>query len=176
MVLKTLTIHLRSSLHSLASKVLFGAVCLLGTCTLTNAQTAEPVAKPANPQYEPERAKRLGASPNGMRNYVLVVLKTGPNRVPAGPERNEMFAGHFANIKRLSDEGKLVTAGPADGVDGWRGIFIFAVKEIEEAQQLTVTDPVIVKGEMVAEYHKMYMSAALMEIPEIHKKLSEKLQ
>ena len=149
--------------------------CLLAVCALAHAQTAEPAAKPANPQYEPERAKRLGASPNGMRNYVLVVLKTGPNKVPAGAERNEMFAGHFANIKRLSDEGKLVTAGPADGVDGWRGIFIFAVKEIEEAQQLTATDPVIIKGEMVAEFHKMYMSAALMEIPEIHKKLSEKL-
>jgi uncharacterized protein YciI len=154
---------------------LIALTCLLGACAWVQAQTTEPAAKPANPQYEPERAKRLGASPNGMRNYVLVVLKTGPNKVPAGPERNEMFAGHFANIKRLSDEGKLVTAGPADGVEGWRGIFIFAVKEIEEAQQLTATDPVIIKGEMVAEYHKMYMSAALMEIPEIHKKLSEKL-
>ncbi|OYT92939.1 MAG: hypothetical protein CFE43_05325 [Burkholderiales bacterium PBB3] len=159
----------------LICKLLAATGLVVGTWAAAQAQTAEPAAKPANPQYEPERAKRLGASPNGMRNYVLVLLKTGPNKVPAGPERNEMFAGHFANIKRLSDEGKLVTAGPADGVDGWRGIFIFAVKEIEEAKQLTATDPVIIKGEMVAEYHKMYMSAALMEIPEIHKKLSEKL-
>ena len=155
-------------------KRLISLTCLLGVCAWAQAQT--PDAKPANPQYEPERAKRLGASPNGMRNYVLAVLKTGPNKMPAGAERNAMFAGHFANIKRLSDEGKLVLAGPADGVDGWRGIFVFAVSEIEEAKQLTATDPVIATGEMVPEFHKMYMSAAVMEIPEIHKKLSEKLQ
>lgn len=147
--------------------------CLLGVAALSHAQTAD---KPANPQYEPERAKRLGASPNGMRNYVMVVLKTGPNKMAAGPERNAMFAAHFANIKRLSDEGKLVLAGPSDGVDGWRGIFVFAVSDIEEAKLLTATDPVIATGEMVPEFHKMYMSAAVMEIPEIHKKLSEKLQ
>jgi hypothetical protein len=33
----------------------------------------------------------------GMRQYVLVVLKTGPNKLPAGPERDAMFKGHFAN-------------------------------------------------------------------------------
>jgi uncharacterized protein YciI len=147
--------------------------CLLGACVYSHAQ---PAAAPANPQFDAELAKRLGADVRGMRNYVMVVLKTGPNKVPAGPERNEMFAGHFANIKRLADEGKLVLAGPADGVEGWRGIFVFAVKDIEEARQLTATDPVVVKGEMVAEYHKMYMSAAVMEIPDIHKKLGEKLQ
>ena len=157
-------------------QLVVGASLVLVPWATAHAQTAEPTAKPANPLYEPERAKRLGASPNGMRNYVLVVLKTGPNKMPAGPERNDMFAGHFANIKRLSEAGKLVTAGPADGVDGWRGIFIFAVNDIEEAKQLTATDPVIISGEMVPDFHKMYMSAALMEIPEIHKKLSEKLQ
>ncbi len=151
---------------------LISLVCLLGACVLAHAQPAAPTA---NPQFDAELAKRLGADARGMRHYVMVVLKTGPNKMPAGPERNEMFAGHFANIKRLSDEGKLVLAGPADGVEGWRGIFVFAVKDIEEAKQLTATDPVVVKGEMVPEFHKMYMSAAVMEIPDIHKKLSEKL-
>ncbi len=92
----------------------------------------------------------------------------------AGKEREEMFAGHFANMKRLAAEGKLALAGPFDGVDGWRGLFIFAVKDIEEAKQLTATDPVIIKGEMIAEYHKWYGSAALMEVARIHDTLSEK--
>lgn len=154
-------------------KRLISLACLLGVCVLAQAQ---PAPAPANPQFDAELAKRVGADARGMRNYVLVVLKTGPNKMPAGPDRNAMFAGHFANIKRLSDEGKLVLAGPADGVEGWRGIFIFAVKEIEEAKQLTATDPVVVNGEMVPEFHQMYMSAAVMEIPDIHKKLGEKQQ
>lgn len=127
-----------------------------------------------NPKYDAETARRLGADQRGMRSYVLVILKTGPNKVAAGKERDEMFAGHFANIARLSAEGKLAAAGPFDGTDGWRGLFIFAVKDIEDAKQLTATDPVIIKGEMVAEYHKWYGSAAMMEVGRIHETLSEK--
>ena len=109
-----------------------------------------------------------------MRRYVLVVLKTGPNKLPAGPERDEMFRGHFANMKRLAAEGKLALAGPFDGVDGWRGLFIFAVADIDEAKQLTATDPVIIKGEMVAEFHKYFGSAALMLVNGLHAKVARK--
>ncbi len=131
-------------------------------------------AQPAAPAYDAELAARAGADDHGMRGYVLVILKTGPNRVPDGPDREAMFRGHFANMKRLSEEGKLVLAGPLDGVDGWRGLFVFATKDIEEARQLAATDPVLVQGEMVAEYHKYYGSAALMLVREAHGKLAKK--
>jgi uncharacterized protein YciI len=126
------------------------------------------------PQYDEALAQSLGADEYGMRRYVLVILKTGPNRVPDGPEREEMFRGHFANMQRLSDEGKLALAGPLDGVDGWRGLFVLAVSDPEEAQKLAATDPVILKGEMVAEYHKYYGSAALMMVRDAHKRIAEK--
>jgi uncharacterized protein YciI len=129
-------------------------------------------APSAAPAYDPALARALGADENGMRSYVLVVLRTGPNKVPAGPERDEMFKGHFANMKRLSDEGKLALAGPFDGVDGWRGLFIFAVPDIEEARKLVATDPVVAKGEMTPEFHKYYGSAALMLVRETHGKLA----
>ena len=135
---------------------------------------APAAAQQPGPTYDAELAARAGADERGMRGYVLVVLKTGPTRVPDGPERDEMFRGHFANMKRLSDEGKLVLAGPFDGVDGWRGLFVFAVKDVEEARQLAASDPVLVKGEMVAEYHRYYGSAALMLVPELHHKLAKK--
>ena len=61
---------------------------------------------------DPALAKRLGADERGMRSYVLVILKTGPHHMPDGPARDEMFKGHFANIKRLAGEGKLALAGP----------------------------------------------------------------
>ena len=130
--------------------------------------------QPMTPAYDEALAARFGADDYGMRAYVLVILKTGPNKMPAGPERDEMFRGHFANMKRLSDEGKLVLAGPLDGVDGWRGLFVFAVREIDEARQIAATDPVLVKGEMVAEYHKYYGSAALIGIREVHERLAKK--
>ena len=129
---------------------------------------------PAKPPYEPELARSLGADDNGMKRYVLVVLKTGPNKVPAGPERDEMFKGHFANMNRLAAAGKLALAGPFDGVDGWRGLFIFAVTDIVEAQALVATDPVVIKGEMVAEYHAYYGSAALMLVRDAHERVVKK--
>jgi uncharacterized protein YciI len=123
------------------------------------------------PGYDAQLASKLGADERGMRQYVMVILKTGPNPKPKGPERDAMFKGHFANIQRLANEGKLVLAGPFDGVDGWRGMFIFAVKDIDEAKQLTATDPVIASGEMVAEYHQYYGSAALMQVNETHSRI-----
>ena len=128
---------------------------------------------PANASaFDAELAKKTGADEHGMRSYVLVILKTGPTRVPDGEKRDAMFAGHFANMKRLAKAGKLALAGPfAKDPDGWRGLFVFAVKDIDEAKALTETDPVIVNGEMVADYHARYGSAAIMLIPELHEKL-----
>lgn len=120
-----------------------------------------------------ELATRLGADERGMRQYVLVILKTGPARVPNGKQRDAMFAAHFANIGRLAKQGKLVLAGPfGEDASGWRGLFLFAVSDIEEARRLTATDPVIVNGEMVAEYHAWYGSAAAMMLPELHEKIA----
>jgi uncharacterized protein YciI len=126
------------------------------------------------PSYDGELAKSLGADERGMRSYVLVVLKTGPNKVPKGADRDRMFEGHFANIQRLAAEKKLVLAGPFDGTDGWRGVFVFATPDIEQARSYVATDPVIVSGEMVAEYHKFYGSAGLMMVNEVHNKIQKK--
>jgi uncharacterized protein YciI len=135
------------------------------------AAQGEPVAP--GPHYDGALAKSLGADERGMRAYVLVILKTGPNKVPEGPARNQMFEGHFANMQRLADEKKLVLAGPLDGTDGRRGIFVFATPDIAQARTYVATDPVIVNGEMAAEYHKFYGSAGLMMINEIHDKIRQ---
>ena len=141
------------------------ALAALALACHAQAETRTP------PAYDSALARSVGADERGMRSYVLVVLKTGPTPVPRGKERDEMFKGHFANINRMAEEGKLVLAGPFDGVDGWRGLYVFAVRDIEEARNLVETDPVVIKGEMVAEYHKYYGTAALMLVNDWHKRL-----
>jgi uncharacterized protein YciI len=150
--------------------------CLVISLLAAQAIVAEEPKSVAleTPAWDESLAKRLGADERGMRKYVLVILKTGPTRVPDGSERDEMFRGHFANMARLSSEGTLAMAGPLDGVDGWRGLFILAVSDIEEARKIVETDPVVIKGEMVPELHAMYGSAALMVVPETHEKLTNK--
>ena len=134
---------------------------------------AGPALAQTAPTYDADLAKSLGADERGMRKYVLVILKTGPNKIPAGAERDEMFKGHFANIQRLAKAGKLAVAGPLDGVDGWRGLYVFATADIEEAKSMVAGDPVIQKGEMVAEYHVWYGSAAVMQINATHERIAK---
>jgi uncharacterized protein YciI len=148
-----------------ACLVLMPSLPLLAQDAATAATTA--------PSFDAALAERLGADERGMRRYVLVMLRTGATRVPDGEARTAMFAGHFANIQRLSEEGKLVLAGPFSAdPDGWRGLFLLAVDDVDEARRLTETDPVIVNGEMVAEYRPWYGSAAAMMLPEIHARLA----
>jgi uncharacterized protein YciI len=124
--------------------------------------------------YDSTLAASVGADDYGMHRYVLVILKTGPKPMPKGPERDAMFKGHFANMNRLAEAGVLVQAGPLDGVDGWRGLFVLAVDSIATAKRHVATDPVIINGEMVAEYHTHYGSAALMLLNGLHKRLEKK--
>lgn len=141
---------------------------------LAGGVAAQDEAGTASPAYDEALARSVGADDYGMKHYVLVILKTGPTPMPAGPERDEMFRGHFANMKRLAADDKLVLAGPLDGVDGWRGLFVLAVSELEEAEALVATDPVVIHGEMIAEYHKYYGTAALMMVGDMHEKLARK--
>jgi uncharacterized protein YciI len=147
----------------------FLPVCVLALLAGT-ATAGDTVPQAA---FDAGLAKQLGADEHGMRKYVLVILRTGPTPLPKGEKRDAMFKGHFANMERLAAEGKLAYAGPLDGVDGWRGMFIFTVATIDEARKLAETDPVIVNGEMVAEYHAHYGSAALMQVTATHQKLQK---
>jgi uncharacterized protein YciI len=159
-------------LHAVAVAAFVSAL-IAGTAHAQRAAPT-PAAKTPPDGYDAALAAKVGADERGMRRYVLVVLKTGPTKVPAGPERDAMFQGHFSNMTRLADEGKLAVAGPCGAnADGWRGLFVFAVTDVEEAKRLVATDPVIQKGEMVAEYHEWYGSAGMMLVTDVHKRITK---
>lgn len=140
----------------------------------TQAQIQPQIQAQATPQYDAELARSLGADDRGMRKYVLVILKTGPNKITDKAARAKMFEGHFANINKLAAEKKLAVAGPLDGKEGRRGIFILATPDIAQAKIFIDADPVIVNGEMVAEYHEFYGSAGLMAVNDLHNKIEKK--
>jgi uncharacterized protein YciI len=150
-------------------RVLFATLALLAA---GSANATNPVPATATPAFDAALARRTGADERGMRRYVLVILKTGPTRMPDGEARDAMFAGHMANISRLAKEGKLALAGPfMQDPAAWRGLFVLAVDDIDEAKAVVATDPVIIHGEMVADYHAWYGSAAAMLVPEWSERL-----
>ncbi|MGK0389331.1 MAG: hypothetical protein ACI94Y_002071 [Maribacter sp.] len=103
----------------------------------------------------------------------MAFLKKGPNRDQSKEEANELLRAHMDNIGRLTDEGKLVLAGPFMDDGEVRGIYIFDVKTVEEAKKLTETDPAIQAGSLIMDLHPWYGSAALMQMNEIHKKVAK---
>lgn len=118
--------------------------------------------------YDSTLAASWGGDEHGMKSYVLVLLKRGPNRSQDSIKRAELQAAHMANISRLAKEGKLLVAGPMFDTGAIRGIYLFDVRNVEEAKKLTETDPAIQAGSLIMEMHPWYGSAAMMEIPKLH--------
>ena len=159
------------------SKIFTGliSILLLTACT---AQS-EKIAADANPEisstYNADLAAQLGADDYGMRSYVMAVLKTGPmdSKITDEAKRQDLFAGHFANMAKLAAEKKLVLAGPF--IDGGekRGLYIFNVMTIEQARALVETDPAVTAGIFTAELTKYYGSAALLQVNDVHRSIQK---
>jgi len=123
--------------------------------------------------YDSTLAEQLGADQYGMRKYVMAFLKKGPNREWTKEEADSLQRAHMDNIIRMADEGKLVVAGPFFDDGEVRGIYIFAVSSLEEAEALTNTDPAIQAGSLEMELREWYGSAALMQVNGMHKRIQK---
>lgn len=131
-------------------------------------------AQKANPKYDKILADSLGGDDYGMKMYTLVILKTGTNTVKDTAVTNLLFKGHMDNIQRLAAEGKLIVAGPLGKNDkNYRGIFIFNVKTVEEANKLLETDPTVKNHVFDVEIFPWYGSAALPEYLKSHEKIEK---
>ena len=123
--------------------------------------------------YDSILAKKLGADEYGMKTYYFVYLKAGKNRSQDSLERAQIQRAHLDNITKLAEEGKLIVAGPFIDDHEVRGIFILNAKSMEEAMEWTQTDPAVKAGRLIMEVHPFYCSAALMMVPEVHKKVAK---
>ncbi|HNP47216.1 MAG TPA: hypothetical protein PKK99_01525 [Bacteroidia bacterium] len=129
----------------------------------------------SNSKFNKALADSLGADEYGMKKYVLVILKTGEVTITDQHVKDSIFAGHMANIVRLAGLGKLTVAGPLEKNDhNYRGIFIFNVATVEEAQSLVQTDPAVISKVLAAEMYPWYGSAALPMYLKYHDEVKSK--
>lgn len=132
------------------------------------------VSQALNPNYDPQLAIKLGADDYGMKNYILVILKTGKAKIENKDTLNALFKGHMTNIQKLVKEGLLFVAGPFGQNElTYRGLFILNVKTKEEAQALCDTDPAIKAGVFDVDLIPWYGSAALGEYIKISEKVAK---
>ena len=147
--------------------ILLFVSCKKETVKVIEEETTKEVA------YDSILAKKFGADDYGMKKYVIAFLKRGPNRTDDKVKAAELQKAHMSNINRLAEEGKLVMAGPFFGDGDLRGIYIFDVTSIEEAKELTNSDPAIKAGSLEMELKEWYGSAALMGMNELHSKVAK---
>ncbi len=96
------------------------------------------------------------SSPLQMKTIYLAFLKRGPNRKEGDektPEVQELQKAHLANINLLAATKKLVMAGPFGDDGDLRGIFVFRIDSLQEAQDLCATDPMIKIRRLMIELH-----------------------
>jgi uncharacterized protein YciI len=146
--------------------------CLLTLVLLLSQHT---MAQKDNPVYDKALADSLGGDDYGMKQYTLVILKTGPNKIDRKETVDSLFKGHMENIQRMAAAGKLMVAGPIKKNDkAYRGIFILNVKTTEEANELLAKDPAIKEKLLEAELFQWYGSAALPMYLPYHNKVEKK--
>lgn len=153
-------------------KLMFWGIWLSCLCVVPSLKAQSAGQQAAN--YDSSLAESLGADDYGMRSYVMAMLKRGPNRPENRVEAARLQQAHMDNINRLAEEGMLIMAGPFLDTGALRGIYLFNVSRLEEAEALTASDPAIVYGSLVMELHPWYGSAALLQIPELHKRIQRK--
>ncbi len=154
--------------------IFIGALLLLVSCNNDHPPVDEEDPGNANEiTFDSILAKKLDADPYGMSQYVMVLLKSGPNRSQDSTTAAQLQSAHLENISRLADEGKLSLAGPFLDDGELRGIYIFNVSSVEEAEELTKTDPAIIAGRLEMELHPWYGSAALKEVNNLHRQIAK---
>jgi uncharacterized protein YciI len=170
-------LHLLTYIPLMRSLLLpFAAMVLLASCTYSFDFGSEtPPTATAMPEttFDSTLAAQLGADQYGMRKYVMAFLKKGPNRDRTKEEADSLQRAHMDNITRMAEAGKLVVAGPFFDDGEVRGIYIFAVESLAEAEALTNTDPAIQAGSLAMELREWYGSAALMQVNEVHKRVQK---
>lgn len=86
-----------------------------------------------------------------MKRYVFMLLNEGPTRNHDSITVAKIQAGHMDHINQMAKTGKLVAAGPFEKGGKHRGILIFDVDSIAQAEKMESTDPAILSGRLEME-------------------------
>ncbi len=156
--------------------LLFSILFLVITCKQENysSTTANSHSNSSESTFNESLANELGADEYGMKSYVMAFLYRGDSRDNFSKnELDSLQTLHLKNIGELANSGKLAVAGPFLDEGNLRGIYIFNVSSVDEAEQLTNTDPSIKAGILKMELKPWYSSAALNQVNTIHQQIAK---
>lgn len=91
-----------------------------------------------------------GGKTDTLKRYVMCIYTRGTGKV-AEEDLERLQKEHLAHQGRLADEGVLIVAGPFGGNGEKRGILIFDVGSVEEAEPYVKADPMVKVGRLAYE-------------------------
>jgi uncharacterized protein YciI len=101
--------------------------------------------------------------PQHMTVYYLRILKRGPLWTPEEtPEIERLQAAHLAHGQKLREAGKLILNGPLLDNGDLRGVGIFRVSSLAEAQALSDADPAVQAGRLASELHPWMVAKGVL--------------
>jgi uncharacterized protein YciI len=121
---------------------------------------ADPVVRTGwlHPEVLGWYAARNVINPNAARDSTeltfIAFLRRGPKwSAEQTPELSKLQEAHMDNIRSMARQGKLALAGPfVDGKE-LRGVFVFRVPSLADAQKLADNDPMVQVGRLVFDVH-----------------------
>lgn len=110
-----------------------------------------------------EDVMKKTATPEKFTKAYLGFLYRGEKWTPEKtPATEELQKAHLANIVRLAALKKLVVAGPFGDDTPLRGIFVFRVASLAEANELAATDPAVQAGRLKIEMHQWIVPEGIL--------------
>lgn len=109
------------------------------------------------------QVKSATPDPPSMCQYFVALLYSGPSRDADDAEVQQIQAAHRSRIRELIASGEMVVAGPFDGGE-LRGMFIYDVASMEQAEALAESDPAIQAGRLRAEIHAWWGPTSLRDL------------
>lgn len=118
-----------------------------------------------HPWWSEDIFKKAVTEPLKMEAVYFGFLKKGPNRKEGDgdtPEIKKLQDDHIANIVRLANMKKMVMAGPFGDDGELRGIFVFRVASMKEAQDLAGSDPMIKIDRLRIDLHPWHVPVGVI--------------
>lgn len=86
-----------------------------------------------------------------MKRYVFMLLNKGEVRNQDSIQAAKIQEQHLAHLNKLSEDRKLIVAGPFEKGGDHRGLLIFDVATVDEALKLEGEDPAVKSGRLKME-------------------------
>lgn len=88
-----------------------------------------------------------------LKKYVFGMYKRGPNKDIDSVQLSKIQEGHMKHLSDMYKAGKLLMAGPIGGDGDLRGLLVFNLKDIKEAEKLVQQDPAVKAGRLIFELY-----------------------